>query len=270
MKKSIYIGLVILLAITSIYYFQRTRTLSRRLSLIEERIEESRKRDEAAGRILGKVAIVLDDWGYNQRHLDKIWELDVPITLAILPNLPYSKAIAKEAYARSCEVILHLPLEPHEERRLEENTITSSLTDEEILRYLDNAISEIPNLSGISNHMGSKATEDERVMSLIFGRMKEDDLYFLDSLVTDKSICGPLSRANGVRFIKRSVFLDNEPELEYIKGQLRELASRARAMSSAIGIGHNKALTIQAIEEMMPEFKEMNVNIVTLSELIEE
>ena len=64
--------------------------------------------------IKGKIAIVLDDWGYNLNNLKTLKKIRYPITASILPNLSYSKALAGELHKRSIEIILHLPMEPLE------------------------------------------------------------------------------------------------------------------------------------------------------------
>jgi len=278
MKDSFYITVIVILLIATAFFWYRSSRLGGRLELIQDRIEESRKAradSEEPGpkpepaQYKAKVAIVLDDFGYNVNNLKELWELDAPVTLSILPNLPFSRTIAKAAKDRGIEHILHLPLEPYEPKPLEQGTIMTAMTDEEVLENLETAIASVPGLKGISNHMGSKATEDKRVMSLIFDRMKRDNLYFLDSLVTSKSVCRQLCRKTGVEFARRSVFLDNEADIEYITGQIEELAGQALATGWAIGIGHDRPLTIKAISQMLPELEKMGVKTVFLSELTE-
>ena len=58
------------------------------------------------------VAFVIDDWGYNQRYIDLLLQIDRPLTLAILPNLRYSGYVAevvKENGEDVHDIILHLP-----------------------------------------------------------------------------------------------------------------------------------------------------------------
>ncbi|MDB4349788.1 divergent polysaccharide deacetylase family protein [Omnitrophica bacterium] len=283
MKNAVYIAVIAVLAVTSIFYWQRSRVLSYRLTLIQERIEESRKEikekalKEKAEETLRKkakealskarVAIILDDWGYNVNNVADALALDAPITFSILPNLPFSQRIARAAQGSGKEVILHLPMEPYEDLPLEKNTIMTDMTDAQILLNLEKAILSVPHLKGISNHMGSKATEDERLMSAIFKRMEKGELYFLDSLVTNGSVCRDLSRRLGVKFVARSVFLDNESDPEYIKGQIRELAHQALNTGWALGIGHDRALTIEVLSVMIPELKDMGIEIVPVSEI---
>jgi polysaccharide deacetylase 2 family uncharacterized protein YibQ len=286
MKNTILIVMIVLLAATSIFYWQKSRDLSTRLLLIQKRIEESKKaikderalREEAekalkkrAAKKRGKVkiAIVLDDWGYNLKNVEGLFELDAPITLSILPGLPYSQLIARKAHANGNEVLLHLPLEPHENIPLEKETIMTAMTDKEVAETTDRLISSVPHLKGLSNHMGSKATEDKRLMSIVFKRMKKRKLYFLDSLVTSRSVCRELSRDIGVKFAARSVFLDNELSSEYIKEKISELAEKALATGWAVGIGHDRAVTIAALAEMIPKLREMEIEIVPASAIAE-
>ena len=45
------------------------------------------------------VAIILDDWGKNYSVLKYAVEMHRPLTIAIIPNLTYSRKIAEEAHA---------------------------------------------------------------------------------------------------------------------------------------------------------------------------
>ncbi|MFH1752901.1 MAG: divergent polysaccharide deacetylase family protein [Candidatus Omnitrophota bacterium] len=302
MNKKAYIAVIVILALTTLFYWHRSREYSTTLRMIQVRIEESkrtldgeralresvekkleeRQKREAAVKAAAeeyvkryaiskdgaKIAIVLDDWGYNQKNLKSLLAIEAPITLSVLPNLPYSRVIAEKAHAGGKEVILHLPLEPHEAMPLENNTITSGMVDEEALENLNSAILSIPHLKGVSNHMGSKATEDAKLMLVLLDEMKREGLYFLDSLVTTKSVCSDIADAAGVKFASRSVFLDNELDSEYIKEQIMETARQALQTGQAIGIGHDRAITIKALAEMVPKLREMGIEIVPVSEIV--
>lgn len=278
MKNIIYTVIIAILLATTVFYWHRSRELSYRLALIQQRIEKAKSAkvaEQATKERLeqpsckARVAIVLDDFGYNMNNLKAVWDLDIPITLSILPNLPYSKAIAKAAKEKKAEVMLHLPLEPDEHLRLESDTIMTAMSDDEIGVKLEKAISCVPNLRGISNHMGSKATEDRRVMSTIYKRMKKSNLYFLDSLVTNKSVCKDLAGEMNIKFASRSVFLDNELDKAYIEDQLMELAKKALSTDWAIGIGHDRGLTISTIKETIPALQKLGIEFVFVSDIVE-
>ena len=115
--------------------------------------------------------------------------------------------------------------------------------------------------------MGSKATADPAVMEPLFRQMRKRKLYFLDSLVSEKSICADLSRKIKVRFVKRDIFLDNINEPDYIKGQIDKLRLKAKNYGFAIGIGHDRRHTLQALKDTLPELEKQGYQFVFVSDL---
>lgn len=218
--------------------------------------------------VKGKIAIVIDDWGYNLNNLHILKKIQYPLTVSVLPNLSYSKSVAKELHKMGFEVILHLPLEPHENSRLERNTIMTSMDEAAIKNIIRQDLSNFSFASGVSNHMGSKATEDSRTMEIIFKELKKRRLYFLDSLVTSESICFDLANKMQLNFAKRDVFLDNEEEPEYIRGQIEELKIKAGERGCAIGIGHDRKTTLEVLKKAMPELEKEGYKFVFVSELV--
>lgn len=219
-----------------------------------------------------KVAIVIDDWGYNLRYLNLLKEIDVPLTLSILPNLRYSSKIAELAKSQGKEIILHLPLQPEQQGReigLEEHTITSDMSEEEIIKNLQVALTSVPYVGGVSGHMGSRATKDKRLMSAIFGELKKKKMFFLDNLVTSQSICGQLAKQMQVKFAARDVFLDNQDNQEYIRGQFKQLSEFAQGSAQAVGIGHAKPNTLKVLKDEITSMQAKGIKFVFISELVQ-
>jgi len=217
-----------------------------------------------------RIAIVIDDWGYNVNNLHFLDEIPYSLTISILPNLYYSQDIARQvSNSNGREVILHLPLEPlpSEQMRLERNTIMTAMTEREIKDIFIKDVNNIPGLRGVSNHMGSKAIADPLVMGAVFREMQKKGLYFLDSMVSKNSVSEKLSREMKVKFAKRDVFLDNKSEVEYIKGQINKLKLRAKLRGFAIGIGHDRKLTLEVLKEVMPQLEKEGYKFVFVSEL---
>ncbi|MDD5281714.1 MAG: divergent polysaccharide deacetylase family protein [Candidatus Omnitrophica bacterium] len=215
----------------------------------------------------GRIAIVIDDWGYNLNNLEIAKEIKQPLTCAILPNLNNSRLLAQELHNLGFEIILHLPMEPKEKYRLERNTIRVSMDDGEIRNILDRDLASILFVKGISNHMGSRITEDARVSALIMSEAKKRKLYFLDSFVTAKSACPLLARKIKVRFAKRDIFLDNLDDPSYIKGQIIKLRDLAKKNGQAIGIGHDRKNTLVALKETIPQLIKAGYKLVFVSEV---
>jgi len=218
----------------------------------------------------GKIAIVLDDWGYNLNNLHILKEIKAPLTLSVLPNLPYTKSVCQEGYTLGFEIILHLPSEPKEKVRLEQNTILTTMKDKTITDIVDHDLENIDYVRGLSNHMGSKVTEDERVMNLILKELKQRKLYFLDSWVTSKSVGASLAKKMNLPFLKRDIFLDNNEDAVYIRSQINKLKNKARINGQAVGIGHDRKITLETLREIIPELENEGYKIVLASSLTKE
>jgi len=216
-----------------------------------------------------KVAIVIDDFGYNMNNLDRLFAVKRAVTFSVLPNLPYSKRIAEQASSKGYEVILHLPLESRDAAApAEVGTIKTGMNEKEIVALLDKDIASVPGLKGVSNHQGSKATEDKRAMSVILSDLKRRGLYFLDSLVTNKSICREVAVKEKVPYAKRDIFLDNENSPEYIEKQMLSMRKTAFKYGSVIAICHDRKNSITVLNKMMPELSEEGIQFVNLSEMV--
>lgn len=218
--------------------------------------------------VKGRIAIVIDDWGYNLNNLYILDQIKYPLTCAVLPNLTYSKDVAQALHRNGYEIILHLPMEPAEKFRLEQNTIMTSMDGPTIIGIIDNDLVNIPYAVGVSNHMGSRAVEDLNTMTIIFKELKGRRLYFLDSLVSSKSVCLRLADKTDLLFAKRDVFLDNDEDPEYIKGQIYKLKTRARIYGQAIGTGHDRKVTLEVLKEIMPQLEKEGYKFVFVSELV--
>ena len=216
-----------------------------------------------------KVAIVIDDLGYSLKNLELLNSIKKPLTLSVLPNLPNSKAAAVETAKNGYEIIMHLPLEPkNKTATLEAGTLLVDMPKEALTEKLNTGIASLSRIKGVSNHMGSKATEDRDFMMIIFKELKRKKLYFFDSVTTDKSVCKELAKEMHMQFAERNIYLDNIGESNYIKGQLRRLVSEAKKNGSAIAIGHDRRMTIKTLAEEMPKLENEGVEFVFLSKLL--
>lgn len=221
--------------------------------------------------VKAKVAIIIDDWGYNLRGIDLLKEIEQPITISILPNLKYSSQITELAKNLEQEVILHLPLEPELNDRdyigLEKNTITSKMSKDEVVRNFELALASVPHAKGVSNHMGSGATKDAQLISFIFAEIKKRNLFFLDNLVTNESICRLQAKQAQIKFACRDIFLDNLNDEEYIRGQFKKLRKLALRINQGVGIGHSRPTTLKILKEEIPLMQEEGIEFVFVSDL---
>ncbi|GAG37362.1 unnamed protein product, partial [marine sediment metagenome] len=168
-----------------------------------------------------KVAFIIDDLGYEIEVAKKIMELEFPIALSILPFLQYSEFIAEEGRKNNQEIMLHLPMEPNNsDADPGPGVIKSYMSEEEIRQAVRDCILNFPYIIGTNNHMGSKITEDREIMEIILEEIREYNLFFIDSITTKDSIAYEVAQEMEIKSAVRSVFLDNENDMEYIKGQM--------------------------------------------------
>lgn len=216
-----------------------------------------------------KVAIVLDDFGYNTSNLAMLSEIKEPLTLSILPELRYSSEIASRAKAKGYEVILHLPLESERADVQEEfDTIRSGMGANAINSCIARELKTVPWADGVSNHMGSKSTSEHETMAPIFACLKKRGLYFFDSMTSPNSVCREVASEVGIRYARRDIFLDNSNNLDDIEAQIDVLKRMAFRKGRVVAVGHDRKNTIIALRRMIPELKKEGIEIVPLSEVV--
>lgn len=216
-----------------------------------------------------RVAIIFDDAGYGVRAAREVEAIGRPVTISILPHLPYSNLIAEEAPARGVQVMLHLPMEPDNDTiQVGEGGIRVSMSDKEIQRAISTDLTTVPSAAGANNHMGSLATSDPRVMRAVLQEMKRRGLFFVDSVTTPRSVVVQMARQVGVPTAARAVFLDNQDDEAYVRGQFRTLIAVAQARGQAIAIGHVGRVTAKVLMSLLPEFDEAGIQFVRVSDLV--
>ncbi|MEA3454277.1 MAG: divergent polysaccharide deacetylase family protein [Candidatus Caldatribacteriota bacterium] len=216
-----------------------------------------------------KAAFIIDDLGYEKEIAEKLVELDFPITLSIFPFITYSKYIAEEGKKKNKDIMLHLPMEPkNSSLNPGLGVIKANMSEEEIRQDVRECIFNIPHIIGVNNHMGSKITEDRKIMKIVLEEIKRYNLFFIDSMTTKDSIAHQVANEMGVKTAVRSVFLDNESDMEYIKGQMLEVQKIALEKGEAIAIGHDRINTFYVLKRMIPELIKAGIEIVPVSELV--
>ncbi len=216
------------------------------------------------------AAIIIDDLGSSKYVVYRLLDFQEDFTFSILPHLKQSAEIATILHERQKEILLHLPMEPRDypEQFPGKGAIMMAMSPEIIHQTIEQNLQTVPFVVGVNNHMGSRITSDHEKMHTVLQTLHRHNLFFLDSRTTNASVAYRVAQQLGVVAAERKIFLDAEPGFEFVKKQLRELASLAEQGKPAIAIGHPKEVTLQALEEILPEFKQRNVTIVRVSQFI--
>ncbi len=219
-----------------------------------------------------KIAIIIDDMGYSLGAIREITDIRKPLTISILPFSPLAKQTAQIAHRNGLEIILHLPLEAvnnNNENNGIEGLIHSEMTREEMIRSMDRNLEQVPYIRGANNHMGSKITMDETFMEVILERLKERDLFFIDSRTTSDSVAYDVAQKLGVPSSYRNIFLDNDTDEKSIKRRLIELFNLAQKRGQAVAICHPTPQTLRVLKENLHLIDKYNLEVVHASQIVE-
>jgi polysaccharide deacetylase 2 family uncharacterized protein YibQ len=217
------------------------------------------------------VAIVIDDFGYWKGGVaSEMLELDLPLTVSVLPTLPYSAAMLARARETGHCTLLHLPMEAEEGNGYDIEPVRTTMSGDEIRGMVEDYLDQLDGVDGVNNHQGSLATTDVRVMEEVLGVLRRRRLFFLDSLTSANSVAYNTARELGVPAARNRVFLDDDTEdPEVVSERLRRLVELAGKHGSAIGIGHPHRWTLQALLESESFLESAGVDLVPVCALVQ-
>lgn len=216
-----------------------------------------------------KLAIIIDDFGFNRRGTEELLNIQRPLTAAVLPFRPYAKKDARLAKEAGLEVILHQPLEPlSPQANPGEGAIYTDMQEEEIKEIFIKNLNSLPQVVGVNHHMGSKASANQRVMQGLLDLIKARDLFYIDSSTSQDSVAAHLARENDVPTKENYLFIDNIDDKQEIKEMILHLAEVALDKGELLIIGHVKENTAQAIKETIPKLEEKGIKLVYASQMV--
>lgn len=217
----------------------------------------------------GKLAIVIDDFGYRPQTENQVLAMPSAISIAVLPNAPHAREMATKAHNSGHEVLIHLPMAPISKQPLEKDTLRPEMSSDEIERIIRDAYSKVPYASGLNNHMGSAMTSSLSGMQKVMQALEHYNLYFLDSMTIGNSQAMRAAQGTGVKVIKRKVFLDDTQNEADIRYQFNRAIDLARRNGSAIAIGHPHPSTVRVLQQMLPGLPP-DITLVRTSSLLNE
>ncbi len=205
----------------------------------------------SASAFAGKLAIVIDDFGYRPQTENQVLAMPAALSVAVLPNAPHAREMATKAHNAGHEVLIHLPMAPLSKQPLEKDTLRPEMSSAEIERIISDAVSKVPYATGLNNHMGSAMTSSLFGMQKVMQALERYDLYFLDSMTIGNSQAMRAASGTGVKVIKRKVFLDDTQNEGDIRRQFTRAVDLARRNGSAIAIGHPHPSTVRVLQQML-------------------
>jgi uncharacterized protein len=235
-----------------------------------------------------RIAVVIDDFGfgYAKDVPEEQWmALEFPVTFAVMPASPRTTRSAKRTRETGHELIIHFPFDNFLALKLPKDAVDpEDLAKVDAL--LEKAFKQIPEAKGLNNHQSYRGTMNRPMMQALMTRLKPRGIYFLDSMVSAKTVAYDEARKAGIPAAINSIFLDGTREAKSRRKSpealaeaiakdkaaclhyLKAAASLARRGGRAIAIGHHYYHgTFQCLKEGVPQLQKSGIEFVFASAL---
>jgi hypothetical protein len=217
-----------------------------------------------------RIAIIIDDLGYQLEAGRRAIALPGPLAFAVLPGTPRAAALANWAHAQGKEVLLHLPLQANSEDKYNEPIgIDLDMNRQAVVAAFAAALQAVPHVVGVNGHRGSLLTRHPGHMLWLMEEIRaRNDLFFVDSYTTAGSVAMQIAMEAGVQSARRDVFLDPDRSPETVARQFERMKRLAKKRGFVVAIGHPYDATLALLEEELPKLREQGIELVTISELV--
>ncbi len=193
-----------------------------------------------------RLVIIMDDIG-NHRQARALKALHLPITPSIFPatkDHPETPQIAKDFRHH----MVHCPMEAFHFARPEKHTLKVSDSLETIKEKVAMIYQDFPEAIAFNNHTGSKFTSDPDAMQKLFCALNSHKIRFVDSKTAPHTYGKEVGKIYHTKVYCRDIFLDNKPDVGYIRIQLKKAIKIAKKRGWAIAICHPRKETFKALK----------------------
>lgn len=220
-----------------------------------------------------RVSIIIDDMGHMSRGFQIYRNMGHPLTMSFLPFYDTSEMQSRIAYDEGFELMLHMPMQPtHKLYFRSPLVIETDLNEPEVRSRVRKNLEKLPLIRGFNNHQGSKATRDLNLMRIVMDEVsRHKRLYFIDSVTSGSTKAHMAALEVGFSSRKRnSDFLDNTKTHEAITTKIEELIQAAKnSKGIRIAIIHESKISANAINQLLPRFESLGIEIVSPSDFLE-
>ena len=219
------------------------------------------------------VALLIDDFCVRPMRLEqKFFKLGIKLSAGILPSREFTRnVVTLLAEYPNVERIVHLPMEPRGYPDIDPgpDAILTSMSDKRIMELTMKDIDQIPGAVGVSNHMGSLATENQRVMRAVMMILRQRGLFWVDSRTTIYTVFAEIAQELGVKAAKIDHLLDPEGfSKEQIEQRLFEYCLGSRGKPAVILNAHVSDTILSILAKDIPVLKRYGVKFIWVSEAI--
>jgi len=216
-----------------------------------------------------RVAIIVDDLGARRDVFDPLRDIRRPLTIAVLPGLPLSQWTAREAAAAGMEVIVDLPMEPYRFPEVDPGpgALLMTMSPQELQAQVGAHLASVPGAVGVTNHMGSRMTEDRARMHTVLEVLAGRRLFLVDGLASNLSLAYDEAKALGLRAGRRQIVVDHKGGEAGDRVRWDDVAWWAERRGEVIVIAHGHPLTARLLREYVPRWEARGIRLVPVSQL---
>jgi polysaccharide deacetylase 2 family uncharacterized protein YibQ len=216
-----------------------------------------------------RVAIIVDDLGARRDVFDPLRDIRRPLTIAVLPGLPLSEWTAREAAQAGMEVILDLPMEPYRFPEVDPGpgALLMTMSPQELQAQVGAHLASVPGAVGVTNHMGSRMTEDRARMRTVLEVLAGRRLFLVDGLASNLSLAYDEAKALGLRAGRRQIVVDHKGGEAGDRVRWDDVAWWAERRGEVIVIAHGHPLTARLLREYVPRWEARGMRLVPVSQL---
>ena len=216
-----------------------------------------------------RVAVIIDNLGARRDVFDPLRDIRRPLTVAILPGLPLSEWTAREAAQAGMEVILDLPMEPYRFPEVDPGpgALLMAMGPQELQAQVGAHLASVPGAVGVTNHMGSRMTEDRTRMRTVLEVLAGRRLFLVDGLASNLSVAYDEAKALGLRAGRRQIVVDHAAGEAGDRVRWDEVAWWAERRGEVIVIARGHPLTAGLLREYVPRWEARGIRLVPVSQL---
>jgi polysaccharide deacetylase 2 family uncharacterized protein YibQ len=216
-----------------------------------------------------RVAIIVDDLGGRRDVFDSVRDLRRPVAIAVLPGLPLSAFIAREASRAGMEVLLDLPMEPYRYPEMDPGpgALLMSMPPEELQRRVGEYLESLPAVVGVKNHLGSRMTEDRPRMRAVLEVLAARRLFLVDGYTSSLSVAYDEAKEAGVRAARRQILVDHAGGEAGDRARWEEVPGWAERRGEVVVVAHGHPQTVRLLKEYVPRWEARGLRLVPVSQL---
>ncbi len=218
-----------------------------------------------------RLAILIEDFDFeaNQTTID-ILSFPQPLTISLEPSSKKSAWTAQAAGQYNKEVVIQLALEPVVGSNAYASLpmILVHYPAEKIREMIAEAVKTIPNFSGFTNLLGSRAMEDTRVMDVVLHEVRKRHGYFAEGKTARSSVVASLADRIGLPYAVITARIPDSADMPGIEDHLRHSCIVAQKRGTALVSARASSQLVGALKATQSVFEQNGIRLVYVSEIV--